>query len=73
MQSFVIAINSVLPIFLMLALGFFLKQIKLIDNEMITKVNKLVFKVFLPNRIIKVSDKSDLSDHSDNKKYSFLF
>lgn len=53
MQSFVIAINSVLPIFLMLALGFFLRQIKLIDNEMITKVNKLVFKVFLPTLLFK--------------------
>lgn len=53
MQSFIIAVNAVLPIFLMLALGFGLKQLKLIDNEMITKVNKLVFKVFLPTLLFK--------------------
>ena len=53
MESFIIALNSVLPIFLMLALGYFLKQIKLIDETMITKVNKLVFKVFLPILLFK--------------------
>ena len=53
MQSFIIAVNAVLPIFLMLALGFSLKHLKLIDNEMITKVNKLVFKVFLPTLLFK--------------------
>ena len=53
MDSFIIALNSVLPVFLMLALGYFLKIIKLIDNELITKGNKLVFKVFLPTLLFK--------------------
>ena len=71
MDSFIIALNSVLPVFLMLALGYFLKIIKLIDSELITKGNKLVFKVFLPTLLFKNVYTSQLKSVFDLKLILF--
>ena len=48
MESFIFALNSTLPIILMVAIGYFLKKIKLIDIPLSKKLNTLVFRVFLP-------------------------
>ena len=42
------AINAILPIILLIALGYFLKRIKFLSGDFLQKGNKLVFKVFLP-------------------------
>ena len=48
MESFLFAINSVMPIILTVVIGYFLKKIKFVDEEFVKKANKLVFRVFLP-------------------------
>ena len=48
MESFVFAVNAVLPIILMVAVGYFIKRIGFIDAEFVKKANKIVFRVFLP-------------------------
>lgn len=48
MQSLVFAINATFPIILMVAVGYLLKKIGLIDIPLSKKLNKLVFRVFLP-------------------------
>ena len=42
------AINAILPIILLILLGYFLKRIKLLSGDFLKVGNKLVFKVLLP-------------------------
>ena len=42
------AINAILPIILLIALGYFLKRIKLLSGDFLKIGNKLVFRVLLP-------------------------
>ena len=48
MDSLIFAFNSVSPIILTVAVGYFLKKIGMMDSEFSKKANKLVFRVFLP-------------------------
>lgn len=47
MENFMLALNTVAPLFLLMMLGFFLKKIGLLKQELIGPLNKLVFSVFL--------------------------
>lgn len=59
MNDFLFALNVVLPIILLIALGYFLKRINLIPKEAFNFVNKLVFMVLLPvNLFMSVYDAS---------------
>lgn len=42
------AINAILPIILLIVLGYFLKRIKFLSKDFLKLGNKLVFKIFLP-------------------------
>ena len=44
----ILSFNVVLPLFLMIVLGYSLKRIRVYDEHTISGVNQLVFKVFLP-------------------------
>ena len=48
MNSFLFALNAVLPIILTVVLGYILKRIGIFPIELAKPVNKLVFRVFLP-------------------------
>jgi predicted permease len=48
MKDIVFAINAVLPIILMIVVGYFLKRINLLDEDNAKKLNTLVFRIFLP-------------------------
>ena len=48
MEDLIFALNAVLPIILMIAVGYFLKRIKLLTEDTAKKLNTLVFRVFLP-------------------------
>lgn len=48
MEVLKFALNSVLPIVLLILLGYFLKRIKLTNNNFNVIGNKLVFRLFLP-------------------------
>ena len=48
MSDIVFALNATLPIVLMVAVGYFLKKIGLLDGTLAKALNKLVFRVFLP-------------------------
>ena len=51
MDSFIFAFNATMPIMLMVAIGYFLKRIRLIDLSLSKKLNTLVFRVFLPSML----------------------
>ena len=46
--SLIFALNSVLPIIFMVALGYILKRIGLLSGNIPKTLNKLVFHLFLP-------------------------
>ena len=48
MENLILSLNVVLPLFLMIVLGYVLKMIRVYDEHTISGMNQLVFKVFLP-------------------------
>lgn len=48
MDAFIFAANAVLPILLLVVLGYFLKRIRLCNEQFAKALNKICFKVFLP-------------------------
>ncbi len=48
MSDIIFAINAVLPIILMIVVGYFLKKIGLLQEDTAKKLNTLVFRIFLP-------------------------
>ena len=51
MDSFIFAINAVLPIILMVAVGYAIKRIGIITKDFAKAANKLVFRLFLPTML----------------------
>lgn len=48
MNSFFIALNAVLPLFLMMAVGYIIRLTGLMDGDSVRQVNRAIFIVFLP-------------------------
>ena len=61
MQNIIFTANNVAPVFLIVALGVLLKQIKLINDNFISLASKIVFIVSLPALIFSELSKFDLS------------
>lgn len=62
MEAFVFAMGAVLPIVLLVALGYLLKQVGMIPEAMPKQLNRLVFRVLLPcNLFLNVYRIDDLS------------
>ena len=71
MENLIISLNVVLPLFFCMALGYFLKGIKLCDEAGFKTINKLVFKVFLPIYLFKSIYSTDLSAAFNGKLIFF--
>lgn len=71
MENLIISFNVVLPLFLCMALGYFLKWLKMYDDAALKTMNKLVFKVFLPIYLFKSVFSSNLSEALDAKLITF--
>lgn len=48
LDNLVFSLNATLPIFIMMIIGYILKKIKMLDEHTTARLNKLVFRVFLP-------------------------
>ena len=48
MSDFLFALNTVLPLLLLMSLGWFCRRVGLLTETLVKGVNQLVFKVFLP-------------------------
>lgn len=48
MDNLILSLNIVMPLFICMAVGYFLRQIKMVDEKILNAINKLCFKVFLP-------------------------
>lgn len=64
MEDLLFVINAILPIILMIVVGYFLKKINLLESEMAKKLNTLVFRIFLPVmlflNVYKIQNFSDI-------------
>lgn len=67
MDNILFSANIVLPLFLMIAVGFLAKSIKLIDGSFSSGANALSFKVFLPVLLFYNIYTCDLSQTADLK------
>ena len=60
MQSMILSFNAIFPLLAFMMLGFFLKNIKLLTEEAMASLNKLVFNVLLPANILNNIYKADI-------------
>ena len=51
MENLIVSLNVVFPLFAMMAVGFLLHHIGILDDHTADKMNKVAFKVFLPTLI----------------------
>ena len=61
MESFIVCLNAVLPIFLLMAVGYAARCFHLLDRADVAKINKLVFRTFLPVMVFYNIYNSELS------------
>jgi len=52
-ENLILTVNIVLPIFLLMAVGFFCRRMNLMSEETVSGINKLVFRLFLPCSLCK--------------------
>lgn len=48
MESIKLSFEAVMPIFILMLIGYFIRKIKLADKKSLDVINKLTFKIFLP-------------------------
>ena len=48
METLLFAINAIMPIILLIVLGYFLKRVSFLDEQWFKKGNKMIFRVCLP-------------------------
>ena len=71
MDNLVLSINVVLPLFLCIALGYFLHHIGLIEDATQKSMNRLCFRVFLPIYLFSSVYTTDISAAFDPKLMAF--
>lgn len=67
MENLIFTINIVLPLFLLIALGAFIKKIKVVDDGFSASANALSFKVLLPVLLFNNIFTCDISSVMDVK------
>ena len=67
MTNFIFAINATLPLFLMIAFGFFLRKVKLLDAGFLKTANKFNFTVTLPVLLFVDLSSADFQEAFDLK------
>ena len=71
MNSFLVALNAIMPTFLLLAFGYFLRNTNFTSDEFLKKTNALTFKFFLPILLFKNIYKTDLKTTFDGTMFLF--
>lgn len=71
MSVFWFAFNGIAPLILLVLLGFFLKQIKLIDQTMIDQTTSFLFKVAFPVSLFNSINKIEIRDYFNPSLFIF--
>ena len=61
MENFILSLHAVLPMFLIMAVGYFIRHIGLMDRQDVFNINKVCFRIFLPCMLYYNIYTSDLS------------
>ncbi|MDW7669401.1 MAG: AEC family transporter [Bacillota bacterium] len=72
MQYFVLSFNVMMPVILTIALGYFLKKYKFIDDVFIGKTSSIIFKIALPILLFNKTANSEVNLILDEKLIKFL-
>ena len=67
MDNLIYSLNATMPIFLVMAVGYVLRQIKMVNEEFINVANKLCFKVTLPCMLLMNMMDCDIRHTFDGK------
>lgn len=67
MQNFIFSLNATIPIFIVILLGWWLYQIKMLNDNFITVANKFVFNVSLPTLLFRDIAYADIRSDFDLK------
>ena len=73
LNHMLVAVNAVLPSFLIIALGLFTRRLKMADDDTLGKFNRIAFRVFLPVQIFKNVYDAPIGDVFDPKLLGFCF
>ena len=73
LNHMLIAVNAVLPSFLIIALGLFVKRRGMVDDRSLSKFNSIAFRVFLPFQIFKNIYDAPIGETFDLKLVLFIF
>ena len=65
MENFIISVHAILPMFLVMALGYGARCLGWIHREEISNINKIAFRIFLPCLLFYNVYCSDLSGSFD--------
>ena len=60
MENLILSLNVVLPLFITMSLGYFLKSLNMFDNNTLDTMNNITFKSFLPMLLFYNIYKTDL-------------
>lgn len=71
MDNFIFSMNATVPIFLVIVVGYILKQINLLDDHFATVANKFNFKITLPVLLFKDLASADILKSFDGKYVIF--
>lgn len=73
LNHMLVAVNAVLPSFLIIALGLYIRSRGKLDDKSLGKFNSIAFRVFLPFQIFKNIYDSPLGESFDLKLVLFVF
>lgn len=73
MEQLFFSLNATIPIFLVMVIGYILKQLKMVDEPFIKTLNKLNYTVTLPTLVFRDIAQSDFFSVWDTKYVLFCF
>ncbi len=71
MDSLLLSVEAITPIFLLMLLGYGLKQFRVATKDQFNAINRLIFKIFLPILLFYNIYKTDIGSILDGKLIAF--
>lgn len=73
MEQLIFSLNATIPIFLMMVIGYILKQLHLLDDHFVKTLNSFNFKISLPLLLFKDISEADFYSVWDTKYVLYCF
>lgn len=73
MENLIFSLNATIPIFLLIVVGYLLRQLKIVDEPFIKTLNSFNYKVTLPVLLFKDISSSDFSKVWDTRYVLYCF